>query len=326
MESSAARLLHLLSLFTSRPAWNATELAERLDVTTRTVRRDVAQLRELGYPIESDAGRTGGYRLGAGGRLPPLLLTDDEAVAVAIGLRLATGHGVADHDDAAMSALVKLEQVLPPVLRDRVGALNDATDLVARQSAAPVVDPEALLTLAAACRRHERLTFVHHADAGAITDRRVEPYRLVSVQRRWYLVVWDLERRDWRTFRVDRIHDVVATGHTFEPVATPDAASMVVEGIARYPYDVQAEIVLDVPIDVARHDVPPTVGVLEALDDHHTRMFIGADDCEWIARFLAGLECGFEVVSPPELVGALRQLGERLATTAEPRDRQMGGS
>jgi len=318
MESSAARLLHLLSLFTTRPVWNATELAERLGVTTRTVRRDVAQLRDLGYPIESDAGRTGGYRLGAGGRLPPLLLTDDEAVAVAIGLRLATGHGVADDVDASMSALIKLEQVLPPVLRDRVGALNAATDLVARERVAPAVDPEALLTLAAACRHHERLTFVHHADAGAVTDRRVEPYRLVSVQRRWYLVVWDLERRDWRTFRVDRIQDVVATGHTFEPADAPDAASMVVEGIARYPYEVQAEIMLDVPIDVARDCVPPTVGVLEALDDTHTRMFIGADDCEWIARFLAGLGCGFEIVSPPELVTALHQLAERLSATSDP--------
>jgi predicted DNA-binding transcriptional regulator YafY len=319
MESSAARLLHLLSLFASRPAWNATELAERLDVTTRTVRRDVAQLRDLGYPIEADAGRTGGYRLGVGGRLPPLLLTDDEAVAVAIGLRIAAGHGIAD-PDAAMSAHTKLEQVLPPVLRDRLGALNAATDLVARHSASPVVDPEALLTLAAACWRHERLTFVHHADAGTVTDRRVEPYRLVSAQRRWYLVVWDLERRDWRTFRVDRIHDVVATGHTFEPVAALDAASMVLEGIARYPYDVQAEIVLDVPIDVARDDVPPTVGVLETLDERRTRMFIGADDCEWIARFLAGLECRFEIVSPPELVAALRQLGERLSAMPDPRE------
>jgi predicted DNA-binding transcriptional regulator YafY len=317
MESSAARLLHLLSLFGTRPSWTATELSERLGVTTRTVRRDVAQLRDLGYPVESDAGRAGGYRLGAGGRLPPLLLTDDEAVAVAIGLRVAAGHGIADDDAAAMSALGKLDQVLPPVLRDRVAALHESTDLVGRQSWSPTVEPEVLLTVAAACRRHERLAFVHQSDAGAVTERRVEPYRLVSVQRRWYLVVWDLERRDWRTFRIDRIRDVVATGHTFEPVEAPDAASMVVEGIARYPYDVQAEVVLDAPIDVARDDVPATVGVLEALDDGRTRLIIGADDCDWIARFLAGLECGFEIVSPPELVVAVRQLGERLAAVSD---------
>lgn len=318
MESSAARLLHLLSLFSARPSWTATELSERLGVTSRTVRRDVAQLRDLGYPVESDAGRSGGYRLGAGGRLPPLLLTDDEAVAVAIGLRVATGPGVGDDDAAAMSALGKLDQVLPPVLRDRVAALQESTDLVGRRSWSPAVAPEVLLTVAAACRRHERLAFVHHADSGAITERRVEPYRLVSVQRRWYLVVWDLERRDWRTFRVDRIRDLVATGHTFEPVEAPDAASMVVEGIARYPYDVQAEVVLDAPIEVARDDVPATVGVLEALPDGRTRIFIGADDCEWIARFLAGLECGFGIVSPPELADAVRRLGERLAATPDP--------
>ncbi len=317
MESTAARLLHLLSLFTTRPAWNATELAERLGVTTRTVRRDVAALRDLGYPVESDAGRTGGYRLGVGGRLPPLLLTDDEAVAVAIGLRVATVHGLAADGDAPVSALAKLEQVLPPVLRERVLALHGATDLVERWGT-PSVDPDALLTLAAGCRRHERVTFVHRPAGGTDAERRVEPYRLVSVQRRWYVVAWDLDRRDWRTFRVDRIRDVVLTGHTFSPVEAPDPADMVVTGIAAYPYDVRAEVVLGVGIDEARRRVPPTSGALEALSDGRTLLHIGGDDCEWIACYLAGFGWPIEVRSPPELAVALRALGEALASVADP--------
>lgn len=320
MESSASRLLHLLSLFTARPAWNASELAERLGVTTRTVRRDISALRDLGYPVESDAGRTGGYRLGAGGRLPPLLLTDDEAVAVAIGLRVAAEHGAADDGDATVRAMGKLEQVLPPTLRERVAALHGSTDLVERRGV-PAVDPSVLLTLAAGSSRHERVTFTHRADGGEPTSRRVEPYRLVNVLRRWYAVVWDLDRRDWRTFRVDRISDAELTGHTFEPTEPPDATSMVVAGIAAYPYDIQAEVVLHAPIDVARDDVPATVGVLEALDDQRTRLIIGADDCDWLARFLAGLACGFEIVSPPELVTAVRELGKRLAALPDPIER-----
>lgn len=304
MESSAGRLLQLLSLLQSRPHWNGPELAERLRVTERTVRRDVSRLRDLGYPVDGGAGRAGGYELGAGGALPPLLLTDDEAVAVSVGLRAAATGGVAGYDEAAVAALAKLEQVLPARLRERVLALNAATVLV-RARPELVIDPDALLTLAQGCRRSERITFSYRDGGGNVTDRRVEPYGLVNAERRWYLVARDLDRDDWRTFRLDRMRQPALTGHRFARTSEPDTEAMVLEGMTSAAYTWQAEVLLRARLEDAAVEVPRTVGSLRATRGG-TVLRMGANDLDWIARYLSGLPFTFEVRSPVELKDALR--------------------
>jgi predicted DNA-binding transcriptional regulator YafY len=310
VESPAARLLNLLSLLQSRPRWSATELAERLSVTPRTVRRDVTRLRDLGYPVNAELGRDGGYTLGAGGALPPLLLTDDEAVAVAIGLRAAATGGVAGYDDAAIAALVKLEQVLPARLRERVLALSTSTVLVP-SAGERLVDPEVLLILAQGCHRAERLGFSYRDASGNDSDRRVEPYGLVNVEGRWYLVTHDLDRDDWRTFRVDRMREPRLTGHRFVKAAEPDVATMVVEGIAVAAYDWQAEVLLHASLDEAAAEIPRTVGTLERIKGG-TLLRMGASELDWIARYISGLPFDADVIDPPELRAALRAHGRRL--------------
>lgn len=313
MESSAGRLLELLSLLQARPHWSATELAERLQVTVRTVRRDVTRLRDLGYPVEAEPGPHGGYQLGAGGALPPLLLGDDEAVAVATGLRAAAQGGFGGFEEAAIAALAKLEQVLPARLRDRVDALN-ATTVLLRSDLAPTADPDVLLTVAQGCRRLERMRFGYRDYQGRASDRRVEPYRLVNAGRRWYLVARDLDRDDWRTFRVDRISEPALTGHRFTRATEPDAATMVSEALSLAPYRWQAEVLLHASPDEAAAEVSPMVGTLEAVEGDPTRTLLrtGANELDWIARYLASLDLDYEVCHPPELRTALRALGRKL--------------
>jgi predicted DNA-binding transcriptional regulator YafY len=310
VESPAARLLALLSLLQARPHWNAPELAGRLGITDRTVRRDVTRLRDLGYPVEAAPGRTGGYQLGRGGALPPLLLADDEAVAVALGLRAAATGGVSGYDEAAVAAMAKLEQVLPSHLRERVLALSSSIVLVRSGGEAPV-DPECLLLLAQGCRRSERVTFCYVDGDGNPTDRRVEPYGVVNVDRRWYLVAWDLDRDDWRTFRLDRMSELVLAGHRFTPRGAPDTAAMVLDGLTQTAYAWQAEVLVRAELDEVAVDVPASVGTLEAVEGG-TVVRMGANDLGWIARYLAGLEHDFEVLDPPELKTELRALGRRL--------------
>ncbi len=310
MESPAGRLLKLLSLLQSRPHWNGPQLAERLGVTERTVRRDVSRLRDLGYPVEAEAGRAGGYQLGAGGALPPLLLTDDESVAVAVGLRAAASGGVTGYEEAAVAALAKLEQVLPAHLRERVLSLNAATVLV-RSGHGPLVDPEVLLTLAQGCRRPEQVRFGYRDGSGNMTDRRVEPYGLVNAERRWYLVGRDLDRAAWRTFRLDRMTEPALTGHRFVRIEDPDAAAMVLDGIAFAPYEWQAEVLLSAEPAAAAAEIPATIGSLEPVEGG-TLLRIGANEVEWLARYVAGLPFDSEVRHPPELRTALRALGRRL--------------
>src|SRR5919112_4358487 len=214
---TSERLLKLLSLLQARPDWSGPELAERLEVTGRTVRNDVERLRRLGYPVLASPGVGGGYRLGAGASLPPLLLDDEEAVAVTVGLRTATGGAIAGIEEASLRALAKLEQVLPARLRRRVSTLQTYTVPVPRDDTGPTVDTEVLMVLAAVCRDRERLRFDYADNSGAATVRAVEPYRLVSWGRRWYLFAWDLDRDDWRTFRVDRMQPRIPTGPRFAP-------------------------------------------------------------------------------------------------------------
>ena len=314
MESPASRLLELLSLLQSRPRWNAVELAERQGVTERTIRRDVSRLRDLGYPVLAEPGRTGGYQLGAGGALPPLLLSDDEAVAVALGLRAAASGAVVGAEEAAVAALAKLEQVLPARLRERVLALNSATVLV-YSGAAPTVESDVLLTLAQGCRRSERVRFGYTDGAGRQTDRRVEPYGLVNADRRWYLVALDLDRADWRTFRLDRMLSPTLTGHRFVRTSEPDTAAMVLDARARAPYPWVAEVFLRAKLAEATREISSAIGTLERVEGG-TLLRIGANDLEWIAGYLAGLRFEFEIRHPPELRTTLRALSQRLAAAS----------
>src|SRR4051812_35025116 len=226
------RLLRLLGLLSARSGWTGADLAERLEITERTLRRDMTRLRDLGYPIEATTGPYGGYQLGAGGRLPPLVLDDDEAVAVAMGLRAVAGGGASGEESAALAALTKLDQVLPVTLRERVNALATVT-IGLRRGNLPPVDVDVLVITALACRSSEALRFDYRAASDELTSRHVHPYRVVYTDRQWYLVAFDLVRDDWRTFRVDRMSSVRPTGARFTPIPDPpDAAQLVARGIA----------------------------------------------------------------------------------------------
>src|SRR6185503_2979066 len=227
MTTTSGRLLQLLSLLQARRDWTGAELAERLGVAGRTIRRDVDRLRELGYPVDSLTGPAGGYRLRAGTAIPPLLLDNEEAIAIAVGLRTAARASVTGIEETAVRALVKLEQVLPAHLRRRVRALGSAT--VAPPMPGPTVDPQHLTVIAAACRDSECLRFAYKARDETETRRDVEPHSVVNAGRRWYLVAWDRGRDDWRTFRVDRIAKPASTGVRYTPrtLPAPDAAAYV---------------------------------------------------------------------------------------------------
>jgi predicted DNA-binding transcriptional regulator YafY len=312
-----ARLLRLLAMFSGRPSWSADELAERLGITTRTLRRDVTRLRDLGYPIASTTGRYGGYELGAGGHLPPLLLDDDEAIAVSVALREMSQDADPTLGEAALSALTKLRQVLPAPLRDRVDALGEVVIGVGRgtapQRSRSAIELGALMTLAMCCRRWERVTFTYLDGADRITYRRVEPHRLVSLGRRWYLVGFDLDRDDWRTYRVDRITELAATGHRNTPRETPDAAAQVTEGVAVKAFELHATVRIHTTTEEAAKYIRPTDGVIHAAPDHPDKcvVTIGGDPA-WIARYLVGLPVRFEVIDPPSVRDEIRAVARRM--------------
>jgi predicted DNA-binding transcriptional regulator YafY len=311
MLQTSARLLRLLSLMQARRYWSGAELAERLEVTGRTLRRDIDRLRSLGYPVQSTSGMAGGYRLGAGAALPPLLLDDDEAVAVSIGLRTAAGGSVTGMEEAAVRAIAKLEQVLPSRLRRRVAALN--AFIVSLASAGPTVDPQMLSVLAGACRDHERVKFHYSGREGAPSARTVEPHGLVHTGRRWYLVAWDAGRKDWRTFRVDRIQPKVSTGARFVPRDVPDGdiGAYVSRSVSSAPYPFRAKVILRASIESMTERVSPSAGLLEAIDSQSCLLHTGAhtlDALAWIS--LLGVD--FEVQEPPELIEHLRGVLGRL--------------
>ena len=260
MAETTARVLQLLGLLQSRPVWSGPELAARLGVTVRSVRRDVERLRELGYPVRSAKGVGGGYQLGPGQGLPPLLLDPDEAVAVAVCLSLAAGGSVAGIDEAALRTLSKLDQVLPARLRAQVAAVQQATETL--DTTATPADPATLMTLARGCRDHHRVRFGYVDHAGEQTARTVEPYRLVATGRRWYLLAHDVDRDDWRTFRLDRMRDVETTTWTFRPREAPDAREHVARAISRAPYPLEVRVRYDVPADVVRAQVPATAATV----------------------------------------------------------------
>jgi predicted DNA-binding transcriptional regulator YafY len=316
MASTSERMLRLLSLLQTHRYWPGNELAERLEVSQRTLRRDVDRLRDLGYPVDASRGVGGGYQLRSGAAMPPLLLDDEEAVAIAVGLRTAAAGAVDGIEETSVRALTKVVQVMPPRLRRRVKALQAYT-VPASHGRGPTVDALALTVLAQACRDDERLRFSYTARDGEQTTRLVEPHRLVSLGRRWYLVAWDVERHDWRTFRVDRLIDPETTGARFRQRELPgeDPVAFVREQIASIP--MQYQVVVHVRAQAA--DINRTVSqwaTIEPLDDGSCRLSMSVDTFEWPVLLLATLETEFDVVGPPEFREYLRATGERfLAAT-----------
>jgi predicted DNA-binding transcriptional regulator YafY len=313
MSVSAARMFQLLSLLQRPRAWSATELGERLEVSPRTIRRDVDRLRELGYPVEATMGAAGGYRLVAGGSMPPLLLDDDEAVAIVVGLRVATVHAVEGIDESSVRALAKVLQVLPARLRQRVGALAslDSASLAAREA----VDADDLTMLAAAVDGGERVRFDYEAADGTRSERRVEPYGVVSSGRRWYLVAFDVDRDDWRTFRLDRVSGLRSIGGrgAVRRLPAETAADYVVETMLDRAPMYEAVVTLHAPLADARARLADVAADIEPIDERTCRFRGRAETAEWLAARLGALGCDFEVHEPPDLVERLRVLAARLS-------------
>jgi predicted DNA-binding transcriptional regulator YafY len=276
MLQTSARLLRLLSLFQVQRYWSGADLSHRLDITGRTLRRDVDRLRSLGYPVHSTSGIAGGYQLGAGATLPPLLLDDEEAVAVGLGLRTSASGSVTGIEEASVRALLKLEQVLPPRLRHRVAALHSF--IVPLGNRGPTVDAERLSVIAAACRDHEGIRFNYHNRSGAPSARGVEPHRLVHTGHRWYLVAWDIGRKDWRTFRIDRIEGKLKTSTRFKARQPPegDFAAFVSKSLVYAPYPYRARVTLHAPVETVAKRVPPSAGVPEAVDECSCMLHAGS--------------------------------------------------
>jgi predicted DNA-binding transcriptional regulator YafY len=317
MTDSSARLLKLLSLLQIPREWPGSELSARLRVSLRTVRRDVGRLRELGYPVEATMGATGGYRLVAGAAMPPLLLDDDEAVAIAVGLRVAARHAIAGIEETSVRALTKLEQVLPSRLRHRVASLGAATVPMLTWDQ-PTVSPDNLTVLAAAVTSHERLRFGYRSHQGDRSARLVEPYQLVSAGRRWYLVGYDNDRADWRIFRVDRVTEPRRTGVRVPPRELPaaDAAEFVAGKLSTLFPTYRAVATLHAPVEQVAGRLGDAVAALEPIDEHTCRLYSNTDTVGWLAMRLAMLGCEFEVHDPPELAEYLRELGGRAARAA----------
>lgn len=312
MLETSGRLLRLLSLLQARRAWSGSDLSERLGVDIRTIRRDVDRLRQLGYPVQSTSGTAGGYRLEAGADLPPLLLDDDEAVAIAVGLRSAAVGSVAAVQETSTRALAKLEQVMPARLRAQVSALDMVTETVPPDRPATTVDVDTLTLIAGACRDHECLRFDYRSHDGTSSSRLTEPHRLVTWGRRWYLVAWDLDREAWRTFRVDRL-DPRTTGPRFTPRVLPegDAATYVARRVSSTAWRYHTTVIVGCPAVTLAERLPASVGIVEAIDDTSCVLETGADNLDTLAAYLGLLGADFEIGGPPELVEYVQVLASR---------------
>ena len=316
MADTGNRTLRLLSLMQSRRNWAGADLAARLGVSVRTLRRDVERLRDLGYPVEAQPGVDGGYRLAPGASLPPLVLDDDEAVALVVGLQAAAQTAVAGMAEASVRALTKVVQVLPVRLRRRADALRAVT-VSAAWRGEESVDPHALTAVAQACRDTERLEFGYTAATGERTERLVEPFRLVALGRRWYLVAYDLTRGDWRSFRLDRLAEPRSTGARFAsrplPAGDPEAFVRAGIGVRMSTYDVQ--VVVQAPADDVRRRIGQWATV-DDLGDGRCRVRMEPDDLSWPAMALGTVGAEFTVVSPPELRELLEDWGARFGRAA----------
>jgi predicted DNA-binding transcriptional regulator YafY len=318
MTETSSRLLTLLSLLQARRDWPGSELADRLQVSGRTIRRDVERLRRLGYPVDSLTGPAGGYCLRAGAAMPPLLLDDDEAIAIAVGLRTAARASVTGIEETSVRALVKIEQVLPAHLRRRVRALQSAT--MTLPAGGPTVDPQILTLIAAACRDLELVRFAYRGRDGVRSRREVEPHSLVNLGRRWYLVAWDRGRGDWRTFRVDRVTGPASTGVRFASRTLPakDAAAYVTQSLSAWSHRYEARVTLHTPAETIRRHVPAHWGTLEPIDAETCEYRTGDDDLNWLALRIAMLGVDFDVHEPPELGEHLMAMAGRLERAAGP--------
>jgi len=320
MANTSSRTLRLLSLLQARRYWPGAELAGRLQVSPRTLRRDVDRLRELGYPIQAQRGADGGYQLAAGTALPPLLVEDEEAVALVIGLQAAAQSAVEGIAESSVRALAKVVQVMPARLRRRVEALSAMT-VPASWGSAPraAVDPGILTTVALACRDSERLRFSYTAAGGEHTDRHVEPHRLVMLGRRWYLVGYDLGRHDWRSFRVDRLTGSPGigprgTGTRFRPRQLPaaDAAAFVRAGLDSVIAAYEVEVLVQAPAATVRQKIGQWAAV-EDMDPNRCRVRMTVDSLDWPAMALGVVGADFQVVSPPELLDRVHDWGRRFS-------------
>ena len=313
--TTSSRMLRLLSLLQTHRYWPGGELSERLDVSPRTLRRDIDRLRELGYTVDAVRGVSGGYQLRAGGQLPPLLLEDEEAVAIAVGLRTAAAGAVSGMEETSVQALTKVIALMPPRLRRRMDAIQSQTDGVP-WGGGPTIDAEVLTTLAQACRDDEPLKFGYQARDAEPTHRWVEPYRLVSLGRRWYLVAYDRDRQDWRSFRVDRISGPELTGQRFRPRDLPaeDAPAFVRAGIKA----VGQRYVVRVRLTASAEAVEAYVGRWATVepDGSGCLMTMSTDTLDWPLMVLAHLDSDFTVESPPELVELVAGAAERFGRAA----------
>lgn len=316
MLQTSARLLRLLTTLQARRSWSGPELAERLEITARTLRRDIDRLRSLGYPVHSTAGVAGGYSLGAGAQMPPLMLDDDEGVAIAVALQTAAVGGVAHIDDAAQRALAKLDQLLPTRARKRLKAVRSS--ILRLGQPGPTVELEAVSALAAACSEQTAVAFDYKDQTGKPTRRDVEPHRVVHMERRWYLVAWDQARADWRTFRIDRLSLPIERKKTFVPRSVPDddVATYVRRSISVSPFRHRVRVRLATPyadarIRVGRH------GVLNPIDDQSCMFETGGDSLEVIAMWIAMFGIDFSVEEPVELNAAMASLVARLTRSIE---------
>ncbi|MEW1846179.1 YafY family protein [Nonomuraea angiospora] len=319
MANTSSRTLRLLSLLQTHRHWSGTELADRLGVSERTLRRDVDRLRELGYPVSAARGTDGGYQLAPGAVLPPLLLDDEEAVALAVGIGDAAQSGIAGMQEASLRALTKVIRVLPPRLRARVDALREMTLSVA--ASGPIVTAQVLTVVAQACRDQERLRFGYTARGSAPTEREVEPHRLVALGGRWYLVAYDLTRHDWRSFRLDRLTEPAGTGTRFRPRPLPaeDAAAFVQAASgAPAPYTVQA--LVHAPAARVRQAVGQW-GTIEPLDHDTCRITMTSTSLDWPTQALGNVGAEFEVLGPPEFAAHVQEWGTRFIRATSATDR-----
>ncbi|TDD96696.1 helix-turn-helix transcriptional regulator [Actinomadura rubrisoli] len=318
MRNPSGRLLRLLSLLQTPREWSGTELAERLGVTGRTIRRDIDRLRELGYPVDATHGNTGGYRLTAGAAMPPLLLDDDEAIAIALGLRTAATVAITGIEDASLRALAKLERVLPHRLRHRVSALSEAAvTLPPQDGGVPPADPDALALLAAACVTCEKVRFGYTRADGETARRLVQPHRLVATGRRWYLVAYDEDRAGWRLFRADRIAEPSRTGVRVPARELPggvDAMSWAMDSLAGGSGTIRARLRLHVPIEEAAEHVTAWQGVLEAADDRSCLLHTQSDSMHFLAYRITLLTVDYTLLDPPELAEHLGAIADRAAS------------
>jgi len=320
MANTSARMLRLLSLLETHRYWPGAELADRLQVSQRTLRRDIDRLRELGYPVQAQRGVTGGYQLAAGAALPPLLVDDEEAVALAVGLQAAAESAVEGIAESSVRALAKVVQVMPARLRRRVEALRTMTVPASWGGAARVsVDPGVLTGVAVACRDTERLRFSYTAANGQRTARHVEPHRLVSLSRRWYLVGYDLGRHDWRSYRIDRLSGPESTGARFRPRELPaaDAAAFVRAGIGSVSAVYDVEVLINAPAAAVRERIGRWATV-ENAGPGRCRIRMTADSLDWPTMALGAVGADFEVVSPPELADHVRDWGRRFSRAGGP--------